>query len=120
MRRLFSGALLLTALSAQPPALWQLPSQEIRVSKGLFRIRIDGLNGNEWFKWWKYGVMNCGDFNRDGMLDYTWAASYLILSGRGYWFDRVTFHWSPTEMRISAELAPYGPGKSVHLETVLE
>ena len=109
MRRLFSGAVLLTALSAQPPAtrdlfpprpVCQLPSKEIRMGKvifqvfpevktgkELFRIRIGGLYGKEWLKWWKYGVMNCGDFNRDGILDYTWYGGddtsqghYLILS----------------------------------------
>lgn len=109
MRRLFSGAVLLTALSAQPPAtrdlfpprpVCQLPSKEIRVGRAifqvfadgksgqeLFRIRVGWLSGKEWLKWWKYGVMNCGDFNRDGVLDYSWYGGddtsqehYLILS----------------------------------------
>ena len=112
MRRLCSGALLLTALSAQPPAtrdlfpprpVCKLPSKEIRVGKEiyqvfpdvktgkeLFRIHIGGLHGKEWLKWWRYGVWNCGDFNRDGVLDYTWyggddttSGHYLILSGHG-------------------------------------
>lgn len=147
----------------------RLPSSEIRVGgemyqvvsdtktgKELFRIQIGSLDGKEWVKWWKYGVRNCRDFNRDGVLDYTWQGgddttngSYLILSGRGiidlnerfqlewvrqrggkapaigdigqgYSIGRVTFHWSPTAMRLSAELRPYGPGKSIRLETVLE
>jgi len=178
MRRLCSCALLLTALAAQPPAtrdlfperpVCRVPSKEVRVGremfqvfsdgksgKELFRIHIGRLHEKEWLKLWTYGVRNCGDFNRDGVLDYTWTGgddttndSYLILSGRGiidlaktfqqawtrqyggkapaigdvgdgYWLHRVTFHWFANEMRISAELRPYGPGKAVHLETVLE
>ena len=159
-------------MSSPEPPVCRLPAKEVRVGraifqvfpdaksgKELFRIRIGGLYGKEWLKWWTYGVQNCGDFNRDGVLDYTWYGGddtslghYLILSspaghriidiektfqqawtrqyagkapaighvGDGYWLHRVTFHWSPTEMRISAELAPYGPGKSVLLETVLQ
>ena len=109
MRRLFSCALLLTSLSGQPPAtrdlfpeppVCRLPAKEVRVGraifqvfpdaksgKELFRIRIGGLYGKEWLKWWTYGVQNCGDFNRDGVLDYTWYGGddtslghYLILS----------------------------------------
>ena len=109
MRPLFSCALLLTSLSGQPPAtrdlfpkqpVCRLPAKEVRVGraifhvfpdaksgKELFRIRIGGLYGKEWLKWWTYGVRNCGDFNRDGVLDYTWYGGddtslghYLILS----------------------------------------
>lgn len=109
MQRLCSWTLAITALCAQPPATRELfperpvcrvPSKESPVAnemfevftdaktgKELFRIHIGRRDGKQWLKWWRYGVWNCGDFNRDGVLDYTWYGGddtsqghYLILS----------------------------------------
>ena len=108
MRPLFRVAVSVLAVSAQPPnvrdlfpgkPVCHLPFKEQRVGrtlfqivgetrtgKELFRIRIGGLHEKEWLTWWSYGVKNCGGFNRDGVLDYSWSGGgtshghYLILS----------------------------------------
>lgn len=109
MRPLSSLALLLAAVAAQPPSVRDLfpprptcclPGRKLSVGKTtyhvvsdpktrreLFRIRIGGQYEGEWLSWWTYGVRNCGDFNRDGVLDYSWyggddttSGHFLVLS----------------------------------------
>ena len=109
MRLLFSLALSLMGLVAQPPAVRDLfpprptcrmPAKDVRVGRTeyqvifdpktgreLFRIHIGRLDDGKWLKLWNYHIQNCGDFNRDGVLDYSWyggddttSEHFLILS----------------------------------------
>lgn len=132
MRARFSILGLCAFLHAQPPAVRDLfppkpvaacalPSQEVKDGdklvqvftnpandRELFRLGIGDKVDGEWLKWWKFGIQNCGDFNRDGILDYTWHGGddttqehYLLLStSAGYrkisieeTFER---HWART------------------------
>lgn len=132
MRPRFSLPVLFCLLHAQPPAVRDLfppkavaacalPARELKEGdklfqvftspandRELFRLSIGDRVDGEWLKWWKFGIQNCGDFNRDGILDYTWFGGddttqehYLILStptGLKKYSIEETFerHWART------------------------
>lgn len=68
---------------------------QIFMDKGgreVFRVKVGSVVNNKPEKWWNYGVVDEGDFNNDGVPDYSWYggddvghAMYLFLSGKtGY------------------------------------
>jgi hypothetical protein len=61
----------------------------------LFRVRVGTFIGSENQKWWNYGIADEGDFNGDGLPDYSWYGGddtsfemYLFLSA-GSHYERV-------------------------------
>jgi len=53
----------------------------------LFRVAIGGYYNGQGDQWWNYGIVDEGDFNGDGLPDYSWyggddtgGVSYLFLS----------------------------------------
>jgi len=128
----FALLLLGVPLQAQPPAIRDLfppkavsacalPVREVRerstiyqvftksgAPRELFRIPVGHKIDGEWVKLWRYGIHNCGDFNRDSILDYTWyggddtGGEYLLLLSSPIGFRKISIeqtlqrHWTRT------------------------
>lgn len=128
----FTVLLLGVLLQAQPPAIRDLfppkavtacalPVREVRerstvyqvfamrgTSRELFRIPVGSKVDGQWLKWWRYGMQNCGDFNRDSSLDYTWyggddtSHQHFLLLSSPIGYRRISIeqtlqrHWART------------------------
>jgi hypothetical protein len=87
----------------------------------LFRLRVGRHAGGQVVKWWSYGIQNCGDFNRDSILDYTWYGGddtghehFLLLSNPSGPYKKISIertlqhHWARTRRDIPPDFGAVG------------